>query len=151
MTADQIAQLPGRTGIAQLNFQDTSWRGEQFGVDSKGATFYRREDMAPKESTVFLGNLSSASLFGLRIPGFGLSGDDLASGAGEVAAHEIGHRIGFDVVPASAYRFSYDNLMTEGMGNPSASNPLYFKPTKDDRRAIDEINKIGDNTPPRKQ
>ncbi|MBL8233676.1 MAG: RHS repeat-associated core domain-containing protein, partial [Bryobacterales bacterium] len=151
LTAEQIKQLPGRVGIGQLNFQNTTnVVGEQFGVGAKGQTL-GNSGVGMGPSQIFLGNLSDASFLGLRIPGFGLSGSDLATGAGEVGAHELGHRLGFDVVPESMYRLRPDNLLTEGMGNPNPSRPLYFRPTRDDRRVIDEINRIGDNTPKRRE
>jgi len=151
LSKEQIGQLPGRLGIGQLNFQNTTnVVGEQFGVRAKGETLGRSGvGMGPSE--VFLGNLTDVSFFGLRVPGFGLSENDLAVGAGEVGAHELGHRLGFEAVRESMYRLRPDNLMTEGMGNPNPSHPLYFKPTKDDRRIIEEVNAIGDNTPKRRE
>jgi hypothetical protein len=133
-----------------LNFQDTTnVQGDQLGVGTKGQTL-GKSGLGMGPSHVFLGNLTDVALGPIRMPGLGLDDADLAFGAGEVGAHEIGHRLGFDPVPASSYRWRPDNLMTEGMGNPDPSRPLYFKPTKNDQRIVDEINRIGDNTPKRK-
>lgn len=149
LSQDQIARLPGRVGIAQLNYADTSFRGLGFSAGTKGVTGGDEKGGPLSASAVFLGNLSAESLGPIRLPGFGLRGDDLAFGTGEVSAHEIGHRLGFDVVQGSLYWRTPTNLMTEGMGNPEPGRPLYFKPTERDRRIIQEINRIGDNTPTR--
>ncbi len=145
----QSSKLMGRPGIGELHFQDTTnVIDEKQGVSAKGQTLGKSGvGMGPAQ--VFLGNLGDANFLGigLRLPGLGLTGEELAVGAGEVGAHELGHRVGFYALPASMYRLRPDNLMTEGMGSPNPSRPLYFKPTENDRRIIDEINRIGDNTP----
>jgi RHS repeat-associated protein len=69
---------------------------------------------------------------------------------GEVAAHELGHGQRFQSDPAWLNFikdiFGAGNLMGEGQGMPA--RPKQFDPSQDrTRRAIDEINRIGDKTP----
>jgi hypothetical protein len=71
---------------------------------------------------------------------------------GEVASHELGHQVGFDsngfvnFLTAGAADFVRSNIMDENQGVPTRSKSF---DTGSDRnkRVIDQINKIGDNTP----
>ncbi len=151
LTKQQQENLMGRAGVGELHFRNTtSVEGERMSVKAKGMTQgMRGVGMGP--SQVFLGNLRDVFEVGplttFRWAGGGLTGEALAFGAGEVGAHEIGHKLGFRSILGNRW-FPPTNLMTEGMGNPDPSNPLYFRANPRDQRIIDEINSIGDNTPP---
>jgi RHS repeat-associated protein len=94
-------------------------------------------------SAVFLGRLA-------KVPA---AGCDDACAISDVAAHEIGHAVGFD--PISPYnlldgyrelRGGQRDLMREAQGQPTA--PLDFNMSRDKNvRAVQELNRIGDNTP----
>ena len=76
--------------------------------------------------------------------------DELDFRVGEVGSHELGHGQRFEsdgpVINWIKSWFGLDNLMGEGAGMPT--KPRQFDPKQDRiRKAIDEINKIGDNTP----
>ena len=71
---------------------------------------------------------------------------------GEVASHELGHAVGFEsnayvnFLTAGAADFFRSNLMDEHQGVPTT--PKSFDTGSDrNKRIIEEINRIGDNTP----
>ena len=76
--------------------------------------------------------------------------DTLNFRMGEVGAHELGHGQKFESdKPTKNWikgLFGLDNLMGEGAGTPT--KPRWFDRKQDrTKKAIEEINKIGDNTP----
>jgi hypothetical protein len=129
--------------VATLNFVNQSFAGTSLG-GAKGATD------APL-SVVSLQNAFSGSLINPAAT------DDATKSfrLGEVASHELGHALGFEsngfvnYVTAGAADFFRSNLMDENQGVPTRTK---FFDTGSDRnkRIIEEVNRVGDNTPKNK-
>jgi hypothetical protein len=123
------------TGVFELQFANDRADG-----NSKDVDLYTMGGTAdPKhQSAVYLGHFA-------RKPEPGC--DDICA-IGDVAAHELGHAIGLDV--RHSLFFNGRDLMQENQGQPKA--PEQVDMTRDKNiKAINELNKIGDNTPPKRQ
>ncbi|MFQ5664069.1 MAG: RHS repeat domain-containing protein [Terriglobia bacterium] len=126
-------------GVGFLNFANTSI-GDVNSGGKLGAT-----DANEISSVVFLGNLMDERT----------NEDTAIFRISEVAAHELGHGQGIEsnwwiqyVTFGLAERFR-DNLMDERQSMPF--RPKYFdKNSEINQRAIQEINRIGDNPPKRR-
>jgi RHS repeat-associated protein len=121
--SSMIAHPP--TGVAFLNFANTSYGGHQAAPGEFGGT-------ADVRSVVFLGNLQAGNP----------SDSQLGFRASEVASHELGHRMGFYSrgETMSFIEFWNKDLMNEGQSMPSS--PRHFDMSiPQNRQAVDEINK----------
>ena len=151
LSGKQIAKMlaSGRTstttGIGLLNFANSQIGGYQSKTGANGAT------AADTRSAVFMKQLGE----GLDLSKTG-DAETMNFRMGEVGAHELGHGQGFEsdgaifnfVKDLGGTRFGFGNLMGEGQGIPS--RPKQFDPSQDrTNRAIREINRIGDKTPPK--
>ncbi|MBI4905290.1 MAG: hypothetical protein HY820_16775 [Acidobacteria bacterium] len=145
LTDKQVAAIRANSpaGVATLNFVNQSFAGTSLG-GAKGATD------API-SVVSLKNAFEGSLINPAAT------DDATKTfrLGEVAGHELGHAVGFEsnafinYVTAGTAEFFRSNLMDEHQGVPT--RPKYFDTGSDrNKRVIEEVNRVGDNTP-RKQ
>ena len=144
LTSKQVAEIEAKTptGVAKLNFVSESFRGTNIG--GFGGTD------AHATSAVSLKSIFEGSFLN------GLATDDSTRNfrVGEVASHELGHAVGFDsnayvnFLSAGAADYFRSNLMDEHQGVPTKARSF---DTGSDRnkRIIQEINRIGDNTPKR--
>jgi hypothetical protein len=113
------------TGVALLNFQNTSFNGWSPGSGTYGGT-------NGDQSAVLTGNLQSDHP----------DANTLVFRLGEVGSHELGHGMGFYSRGAmsSFLMFWNHDLMNEGQGMPTS--PEHFDMTiPQNRQAVDEINK----------
>jgi RHS repeat-associated protein len=138
----QNGRTTDTTGIGLLNFVNKSYSGYTASdSDIKGVT------ATDTRSAVFLGNLQTG--LNLQDPN---GANTMDFRLGEVGAHELGHGQSFESDGATwnfmKSIFGQGNLMGEGQGTPT--RPKQFDPSQDKtQRAIKEINRIGDNTPPK--
>jgi RHS repeat-associated protein len=119
-------------GVAFLNFVNKSYGGVTAGSGLLGGTGDMR-------SVVFVGNLQQDN------PSAGV----LAFRLSEVASHELGHGMGFYSrgETMSFIEFWNKDLMNEGQGIPSS--PRRFDMSiPQNRKAVDEINKLPEYKPP---
>jgi RHS repeat-associated protein len=142
LTDKQVAAIRANNpaGVATLNFVNQSFAGHSLG-GANGATD------APL-SVVSLKNTFEGSLINPAAT------DDATKTfrLGEVASHELGHALGFEsngfinYVTAGAADFFRSNLMDENQGVPTRAKSFDTGSDKN-RRIIQEVNRVGDNTP----
>jgi RHS repeat-associated protein len=144
LTSKQIADIESKTptGVVKLNFVSEAFRGTKFGSSTFGST----DDQA--SSAVALKNVFQGGFL------TGPAKDDATRTfrLGEVASHELGHAVGFEAHPfinlltlGLAGYFGSD-IMDEQTGTPT--NARFFDTGSErNKRIIDEINRVGDNTP----
>ncbi len=142
LTGDQRQALNemARNNKATAGVFDLQFANERANGNSKDVDMYTMggTDDPKHQSAVYLGHFA-------RTPEPGC--DDICA-IGDVAAHELGHAIGLDV--RHSLFFNGRDLMQEGQGQPKASEQVDM--TRDKNiKAINELNKIGDNTPTKKQ
>jgi RHS repeat-associated protein len=144
LTDKQVAAIRANNpaGVATLNFVNQSF-ADNFLGNAKGAT-------DPPVSVVSLQNTFAGSLINPTAT------DDATKTfrLGEVASHERGHALGFEsntyvnYITAGASDFFRSNLMDENQGVPTRAK--FFDTGSDkNKRIIDEVNRVGDNTPSR--
>jgi RHS repeat-associated protein len=142
LTDAQIKEIQKNapTGVATLNFVNEKFAGES--IRGNGTTD------API-SAVSLKGVAEGGLIASRAK------DDatLTFRLGEVASHELGHAVGFEYnsyinwpLTLGIADYFRSNLMDEHQGQPT--RPKFFDTGSDrNKRIIQEINRIGDNTP----
>jgi hypothetical protein len=136
--AGTAAHLSSSTGIELLTFANKAIGGSISPPDMRGNT---SED---NRSIVFLDRVNEGPTL--------IDADKLNFRVSEVAAHELGHSQAFESDSPTINFLRgfgiFGNLMGEGRGTPRISKQFN---TSDDKtkRAIKEINKIGDKTPPK--
>jgi RHS repeat-associated protein len=151
LTKDQIAELDKGApfGVSRLTFVGKEYPGLGQ-VPMMGVLGYAHPD-----------GKGIAGVFLDTFPKVPTAGCDQACMAANVGAHELGHtlgmpHLGFFQEIADKWRQrpamlggteTRPDLMTGSMGTPT--QPLYFKPETNDRtrRAIEQLNRIGDMTP----
>jgi RHS repeat-associated protein len=142
LTAKQITEIESKTptGVVKLNFVSESFRGTNIG--GFGGTD------AQATSAVALKNIFEGSFLN------GMAKDDVTRSfrIGEVASHELGHAVGFEsnayvnFMTAGTADYFRSNLMDEHQGVPTKAK-FFDAGSGRNKRIIEEINRIGDNTP----
>jgi hypothetical protein len=142
LTDAQIKEIQKNapTGVASLNFVNEKFAGEI--ISGNGTT----------DAPIWAVSLKGVTEGGLTAS---RAKDDatLTFRLGEVASHELGHAVGFEYnsyinwpLTLGIADYFRSNLMDEHQGQPT--RPKFFDTGSDrDKRIIQEINRIGDNTP----